>query len=370
MACGRYSGMASRRCLRPNFLAYSLEVEVRPPLLSSHQVQRRWDTSPYRLVHRLTKEKMNKVEWPRHGSVAWRPSWGRDPPPLYDAGDENFWDFTDTPPPPRSAPAVASTSASKPATRDQLLHRRLVECLGLSAAEAICLIQRGRVQVNGRRRLRDGWISSADELSVNGRPLETMGDYALLVNKPAGYVLTETDPLARPTYVSLLPDPTVVVQPASRIDPSSSGLLLLTTQRSMVEALARPELIVVFDVQLRAPLSSWQLGRLRRDGAFGQNAEACSVMSGLELAELDEADAHATAIPMQARHSALRVALRGPAANAATLRRSLSDVGAVPAPRGLDCIAVGPLSLRGHDGPHQPGDARPLAEAEKDALLA
>eukprot|EP00971_Amphidinium_carterae_P060891 1205210-Amphidinium_carterae.1 len=50
--------------------------------------------------------------------------------------------------------------------------------------------------------------------TVNGHVMSHLANVAILAHKPSNYCLTDEDPLKRPTYRAILPDPTVVAAPA------------------------------------------------------------------------------------------------------------------------------------------------------------
>merc|ERR1712216_928836 len=112
-------------------------------------------------------------------------------------------------------------------TAPSLLHVHLCKNLGIGAAEAMALLQQGQVELNGLRRLTNCWLAHGDIVSVNGHRLEDITGLAFLAHKPAGCALTEVDALRRPTFVSLLPDPSLPVRALGRVDLKASGLLVL-----------------------------------------------------------------------------------------------------------------------------------------------
>src|SRR5262245_5013814 len=79
------------------------------------------------------------------------------------------------------------------------------------------LIKTGRVLVNGRPGELNTFVSDADTVEVDGRPVAKQRLAHLLLHKPAGTVTTASDPRGRPTVVGLVPsDPRVV--PVGRLD--------------------------------------------------------------------------------------------------------------------------------------------------------
>lgn len=103
------------------------------------------------------------------------------------------------------------------------------------------LIAAGRATVNGTiadlgRRV----DTASDSVEVDGVPVGVLpGLVYYLLNKPAGYVTTASDPQRRPTVVELVPgDPRVF--PVGRLDVESEGLLILTNDGVLTQQLTHP----------------------------------------------------------------------------------------------------------------------------------
>jgi len=122
---------------------------------------------------------------------------------------------------------------------------RALSKLGLcSRTQAFDLIAAGRVTVNGRVS-RDATLRvslEADNISVDGA--STKGQRAPLVialHKPVGYLTTRADPQGRKTVYDLLPRIDRFVFPVGRLDKETSGLLILTDDHRLGEALTNPQ---------------------------------------------------------------------------------------------------------------------------------
>lgn len=104
------------------------------------------------------------------------------------------------------------------------------------------LILQGRVTINGEviRQLGTRVDPSSARITVDGEPikLESMVYYA--VNKPKGYVSTNSDPSGRPRVVDLLPEIPERVYTVGRLDEASTGLLILTNDGDLANQLAHP----------------------------------------------------------------------------------------------------------------------------------
>jgi len=103
------------------------------------------------------------------------------------------------------------------------------------------LIRAGRVKVNGKVVTAMGVkVASDDALEVDGRRVEQRKTKVYyLLNKPAGYVTTASDPQGRPKVVDLVP-PSPRVYPVGRLDLDTRGLLLLTNDGELTHALLHP----------------------------------------------------------------------------------------------------------------------------------
>ena len=149
-------------------------------------------------------------------------------------------------------PHQANTSASKSSQEDEpqeLQGERLARFLAhagvASRRRAEEMIACGRVQVNGVKVTTQGVRidSATDSITVDGKPVKTVVEHVyLLLNKPAGYISTASDPDGRPTVLDLLPDEIrrLRVYPVGRLDVDTSGLLLLTNDGEFALRLTHP----------------------------------------------------------------------------------------------------------------------------------
>ena len=77
------------------------------------------------------------------------------------------------------------------------LNKYLAACGVCSRREADRLIEEGRVQVNGKGAENGMQVSDADEILVNGKPLQGKNEKVVLAYyKPLGVVCTEKDRFA------------------------------------------------------------------------------------------------------------------------------------------------------------------------------
>jgi len=106
------------------------------------------------------------------------------------------------------------------------------------------LMTAGRVRVNGAvvTSLGTKVDPRIDEVSVDGKVVSYVeGPTYLVLNKPAGYVTTMSDPEGRPTVADLMPtDDFPGLFPVGRLDFDTTGLLLFTTDGELSHRLLHP----------------------------------------------------------------------------------------------------------------------------------
>src|SRR5512143_2131386 len=113
-----------------------------------------------------------------------------------------------------------------------------------SRREADRWIEEGRVSVNGRivQELGEKIDPSRDRVVANGRLVRGVEErfYYVLLNKPAGLVVSVKDPFGRPTVMDLLKHVPVRVYPVGRLDIETEGALLLTNDGELALRLTHP----------------------------------------------------------------------------------------------------------------------------------
>ena len=105
------------------------------------------------------------------------------------------------------------------------------------------LIAEGRVTVNGEtvREMGTKADPAAHDISVDGRRIKAAERLRyILLNKPAGFVTTRSDPQRRRTVIDLLGGIREYVYPVGRLDYDTEGLLLLTNDGDLAAALTHP----------------------------------------------------------------------------------------------------------------------------------
>lgn len=106
------------------------------------------------------------------------------------------------------------------------------------------LMTAGRVRVNGVvcTELGTRVDPAGDAVTVDGVPVALGGTAAyLMLNKPAGFLTTMSDPQGRPCVAELVPrDRYPGLFPIGRLDKDTTGLLLFTTDGDLAQALLHP----------------------------------------------------------------------------------------------------------------------------------
>jgi 23S rRNA pseudouridine2605 synthase len=137
-----------------------------------------------------------------------------------------------------------------------------------SRTEARKWIGTGRVRVNGRLiQTPDFWVDlQKDKVTFDGKPLARAEPRYILLYKPKGYLTTYRDPEGRPTVYDLLPGVDQFVAQVGRLDLETSGLLLLTNDNDLADALTNPDHKVpkTYLVKASTRLTDEQVDELRR----------------------------------------------------------------------------------------------------------
>jgi 23S rRNA pseudouridine2605 synthase len=144
---------------------------------------------------------------------------------------------------------------------------RVISKAGLgSRTEARSWIGAGRVKVNGKViQSPEHWVDMArDKVTVDGKPLGAAERRYILLYKPKGYLTTYRDPEGRPTVYDLIPGLGQFVGTVGRLDLDTSGLLLLTNDNALAEAMTNPtyKLPKTYLVKASMLLTEEQLNRL------------------------------------------------------------------------------------------------------------
>lgn len=120
--------------------------------------------------------------------------------------------------------------------------QKIIAARGLCSRRAAEeLLRAGRVTRNGETAALGDSAEPGDVLLVDGRPLpEPPEPVYLMLHKPRGYVTTLSDERGRKTVRELIAGCGCKVVPVGRLDMDSEGLLLLTNDGALANALMHP----------------------------------------------------------------------------------------------------------------------------------
>jgi 23S rRNA pseudouridine2605 synthase len=159
-------------------------------------------------------------------------------------------------------PSLVKKGAETKANPDQKttdtvmpLNKFLAHCGITSRREAVELISKGLVKVNGVIATEPGYkVQPTDEVIYNSKKLfVTKNLVYILLNKPKDYITTTDDPQGRKTVLQLIQRATDErVYPIGRLDRNTSGVLLLTNDGDLTQKLSHPsyEIKKIYEVKL------------------------------------------------------------------------------------------------------------------------
>jgi 23S rRNA pseudouridine2605 synthase len=203
-----------------------------------------------------------------------------------------------------------------------------------SRREADRWVAEGRVTVNGETATPGTQVTPADRIALDGYVLDLEGpgpssSRVLAYHKPEGELCTRDDPQGRPTVFERLPEPDSGrwIQ-VGRLDLNTSGLLLVTTDGDLANALMHPSrgLEREYRVRVRGRPGVAELEHLR---------------TGVQLDDGPAAFDNVETLPGRGRNAQLRVVLRE--GRKREVRRLLEAVGH-PVSRLLR-VRYGPVTL-------------------------
>jgi len=161
-----------------------------------------------------------------------------------------------------------------------------------SRREVAALVRQGRVEVENdqpppaatttKRAAKQSRLAAdtrviPSAVRVDGKPLDPRPPLTLLINKPAGYVVSSPDDprLQGPSVYDLLPERfgrrKPFLGPAGRLDKATSGLLVLTDDGQLAHRVTSPKKVLwkEYEAVLDAPLAGEELARATQLFASG-----------------------------------------------------------------------------------------------------
>jgi pseudouridine synthase len=229
--------------------------------------------------------------------------------------------------------------------------QKLIAGTGLaSRRKAEQLIASGRVSVNGKvvTELGTKVDPARDHVKVDGKHLSAAQPFVyLMLNKPKHVMSTLDDPGGRPTVKDFLRGVSVRVFPVGRLDFDSEGLMLLTNNGELAQALLHPRYHVpkTYLIKVKGILTDEEIGQLER---------------GVKLEDGMTGPAQVKKVSKAEANSWLEITIREGRKH--QVKRMLESVGH-PVIR-LTRVKMGPLAL----GRLAPGEFRFLTDREANAL--
>ncbi|MDR2650146.1 MAG: rRNA pseudouridine synthase [Clostridiales bacterium] len=141
------------------------------------------------------------------------------------------------------------------------------------AASGVCsrrkaeeLILAGRVSVNGRVvTVLGAKVNAVDKVIVDGKLVSVSRHIYVMLHKPEGYITSACDQFGRPTVMDLVTRYNTRLYPVGRLDYDTSGLLLLTNDGELTQALTHPSRKVekVYIARIKGILTPDEIERFR-----------------------------------------------------------------------------------------------------------
>ena len=229
--------------------------------------------------------------------------------------------------------------------------QKLIAGTGLaSRRKAEELITAGRVTVNGKvvTELGTKVDPERDHVKVDGKHLTSAQPFVyLMLNKPKNVMSTLDDPGGRTTVKDFLRGVSVRVFPVGRLDFDSEGLMLLTNNGDLAQALLHPRYHVpkTYLIKVKGVLSDEEIAQLER---------------GVKLADGMTSPASVKKIRKAEANSWVEITIHEGRKH--QVKRMLESVGHLVIK--LVRVKMGPLAL----GNLEPGEFRFLTDQEANAL--
>ncbi len=229
--------------------------------------------------------------------------------------------------------------------------QKLIASTGLSSRrKAEMLIASGRVSVNGKvvTELGTKVDPERDHVKVDGKHLTSAQPFVyLMLNKPKNVMSTLDDPGGRDTVKDFLHGVSVRVFPVGRLDFDSEGLMLLTNNGELAQALLHPRYHVpkTYLIKVKGVLTDAEIVQLQRGVKLEDGMTSPAMVKKIKRAEAN---------------SWLEITIREGRKH--QVKRMLEFVGHLVIK--LMRVRMGPLAL----GKLEPGEFRFLTDREANAL--
>ncbi|MEK7950195.1 pseudouridine synthase [Luteolibacter soli] len=125
------------------------------------------------------------------------------------------------------------------------LNKFLASCGVGSRRACDAMVQDGRVEINGKPCLNPAQrVEPGDFVRVDGKRVQEKETNTVMFYKPRGYVCSREDELGRDTIFTILPPILKHLHHVGRLDRDSEGLLILTNDGDLSQALMHPSKLV------------------------------------------------------------------------------------------------------------------------------
>ncbi|MHC4843356.1 MAG: pseudouridine synthase [Planctomycetota bacterium] len=171
--------------------------------------------------------------------------------------------------------------------------------------------------------------SEKDLITVNGQKIKQTPKIYFLLNKPKGYVCTNSDPAGRKKAIDLVPSKHRIFC-AGRLDADTTGLILISNDSELTNRLTHPkyELSKTYVVTVRGRVDGDQVERLKK---------------GIWLAETKTKRSSVKILKRGLKESVLQIVIRQGLNR--QVRRMLAKVGLKV--KSLKRIKIGKIDIRG-----------------------
>lgn len=143
--------------------------------------------------------------------------------------------------PPDLIPRKISTRMSDNPHQGVRLNKFLASCGIGSRRGCDALVQKGEVTVNGEICVNPGYrVRAEDDVKAGGKRLTSLRVESIILHKPAGLVCSRHDELGKKTVYELLPGRFHHLAHVGRLDLESEGLLILSNDGELTQALTHP----------------------------------------------------------------------------------------------------------------------------------
>lgn len=159
------------------------------------------------------------------------------------------------------------------------------------------LIESGVVVVNGKKISEPGYlVQQKDKVFVNNKLIHPVKHEYYRFYKPAGYITTADDEKGRKTIYDLLPENLHHLKPVGRLDKDSTGLLILTNDGDLINALSHPS--------VKVP----KIYRVTINGKITQN-DIDTMYKGIEIEPGKIAYAEVDVLEIDSNHTVMEIIL-------------------------------------------------------------